>query len=277
MKPTKVQKLGNKLIRKWDLDFEWSFELNNAKKRFGVCKCDKGIIGISKPLAVRNDVEQVKDVILHEIAHALDWEERGDSDHSQHWKAWARKVGADPDRCYDPDEVVGVDYDYFHWCANCGHKYGRYRRNLKDELYTCGKCDGHSFDLDHILVLNIPTKKMDQIENETLNWRTLPQTHRVLKILNGKKHFQQKNKFVKAVGKKECKVALNGTDKESKINKEKHASLSNKGKVYKAWEAGEHDPGKLWDDIGRQVRKTTIQGWISGWKNGKRLPAMAKK
>jgi predicted SprT family Zn-dependent metalloprotease len=38
------------------------------------------------------------DTILHEIAHAIHFEETGDSDHSEGWKRVCVRIGANPKR-----------------------------------------------------------------------------------------------------------------------------------------------------------------------------------
>lgn len=43
---------------------------------------------------------EVGDTIRHEIAHALDCNTRGKSDHGPEWQKWANKLGAIPSRVY---------------------------------------------------------------------------------------------------------------------------------------------------------------------------------
>jgi len=68
-----------------------------AKTLFGSCYYPtskrKGYIRLSKPLIEANDEVQVRDTILHEIAHALVGPGHG---HDKVWQAQARKVGANP-------------------------------------------------------------------------------------------------------------------------------------------------------------------------------------
>lgn len=44
------------------------------------------------------------EVLLHEIAHALDYRERGTTDHGDNWKKWCRKVGC-PARALIPTRI----------------------------------------------------------------------------------------------------------------------------------------------------------------------------
>ena len=58
--------------------FDWQFKFDNSKRRFGQCVYGRKyglpyhMIKLSKPLVALNSEEQVRDTILHEIAHALD-------------------------------------------------------------------------------------------------------------------------------------------------------------------------------------------------------------
>jgi hypothetical protein len=47
-----------------------------------------------------NGAERV-DTLLHEMAHAADYLESGNRGHGDSWRAWARRVGARPDRIYE--------------------------------------------------------------------------------------------------------------------------------------------------------------------------------
>lgn len=44
---------------------------------------------------------RIKETILHEWAHALDWECDKGWGHGPTWKSWMQKLGLDPERCYD--------------------------------------------------------------------------------------------------------------------------------------------------------------------------------
>jgi len=182
MKLSKAKTLANKLLDKWNLSPRWAFEFDRAKRRFGCCKISKRKITISRHLTKRNKEAKVKDTILHEIAHALDFEDRGTSDHSEHWKRWARKVGANDSRCYDSSKVNSVDHKYYDYCPNCGSKNGRHKRRSKNKLLaSCGKCSpGRGFDDDYMMIFNIPAKQMEQIENNELQWQELNQAQTII-------------------------------------------------------------------------------------------------
>lgn len=86
---------------------DWHGELDNARRRFGVCKLRNKVISISRPLCELNVESEVRDTILHEIAHALAWRRHGENcGHDHRWKAICKEVGARPVACYDGEDVV---------------------------------------------------------------------------------------------------------------------------------------------------------------------------
>ena len=113
------------------LEKGWKFELDNAKRRFGYCRYAPKIISISKHLAKLNTEDQVKDTILHEIAHALAGPRAG---HYSKWRYQAMAIGAKPERCYNGD-VVQPPHKWLGTCPN-GHETKR----MKRMKVACAKC-----------------------------------------------------------------------------------------------------------------------------------------
>ena len=100
MHPSDAQQLAWGLIREHGL-VGWRFRFDHARRRFGCCRASEKTITLSRPLTILNSSEQVRDTILHEIAHALT---SGDG-HGAKWRAMCRAIGADAKRCYDDDDV----------------------------------------------------------------------------------------------------------------------------------------------------------------------------
>ena len=94
-------------MEKWELTEQgWSFVWDTrAVRRYGQCRYRSKEIGITKKLANINTIEETKDVVLHEIAHALVGRGHG---HDHVWKRMCRKVGAKPERCYTPEDRGGT-------------------------------------------------------------------------------------------------------------------------------------------------------------------------
>jgi predicted SprT family Zn-dependent metalloprotease len=116
---------------------DWQFRFDHARRRFGSCRYRSKLITLSKPLTFLNSEEQVRDTILHEIAHALT---PGDG-HGWRWKAACRKLGADPKRCYDEEEVVAPPRRvarYQMGCARCDWWVDRHRLSRRN--LVCRQC-----------------------------------------------------------------------------------------------------------------------------------------
>ena len=50
---------------------DWGFAFDHARRRFGACNYTRRRITLSRPLTLLNGIDEVRDTILHEIAHAL--------------------------------------------------------------------------------------------------------------------------------------------------------------------------------------------------------------
>jgi predicted SprT family Zn-dependent metalloprotease len=120
----------------------WSLVFGQAQSYFGICYKRKRCITISAPLTLLNDVHEVRNTILHEIAHAL----TTDRGHGRLWKAKARLLGFRPERCY-PESVHRPPAQFVGTCPTCGYETTAHRRNR----VSCGKCDT-KFNPVHLLV-----------------------------------------------------------------------------------------------------------------------------
>lgn len=81
---------------------DWTGKLDNARRRFGLCDFKNRCISISRPLCELNSDDEVRDTILHEIAHALAWVRHGvNCGHDKRWKSICTEIGARPEACYD--------------------------------------------------------------------------------------------------------------------------------------------------------------------------------
>ncbi|MCX8238591.1 MAG: SprT family zinc-dependent metalloprotease [Akkermansiaceae bacterium] len=110
------------------IDLGWSAKLDDAKKRFGVSRMGPKEISISRPLISLNPEEEVRDTILHEIAHALAWElHKKNCGHDARWQEICVRIGAKPDRCYD-DEVIQPELPWSLCHAETGEIFATYQR-----------------------------------------------------------------------------------------------------------------------------------------------------
>jgi len=135
------------------LDKRWYFEFDSAKRRFGVCRYGLRCIGLSKYLVALNDEAEVRDTILHEIAHALVGPGHG---HGPVWKAKCVEIGCRPVRCYSSDRVVGVEASFVATCPSCGSQHKRHKMPPSHRRYSC-RCypgRGYTSDSRYALVFN---------------------------------------------------------------------------------------------------------------------------
>ncbi len=62
---------------------DWEVAYDNAKRRAGICRFADRTLGLSAPLTAVHSEDDVRDTILHEIAHALVGPRRG---HDATWR-----------------------------------------------------------------------------------------------------------------------------------------------------------------------------------------------
>jgi predicted SprT family Zn-dependent metalloprotease len=129
----------------------WRFEFDNAKRRFGCCNYTQKRITLSKHLVVLNEIKDVKDTILHEIAHALVGRNHG---HNHVWMAKAKEIGCNGKRCYDSKVVTTVKGNYEAVCPHCKKTYRRFKRPKIGVKQSCGICSNGKFNLNYFLVWN---------------------------------------------------------------------------------------------------------------------------
>jgi predicted SprT family Zn-dependent metalloprotease len=116
---------------------EWRLMFDHARRRFGACHYAKRTITLSRVLVPLNDEAQVRDTVLHEIAHALT---PGDG-HGARWKRKCLELGAEPARCYRDEEVVAPERPaakYLWGCAGCD--WWVERRRVARRAFACAKC-----------------------------------------------------------------------------------------------------------------------------------------
>lgn len=74
----------------------WTFQFDNAHKRMGACHYQTKTITVSRHFALAADESEVRDTLLHEIAHVIAGYLAG---HQIQWKVVARRIGATPKAC----------------------------------------------------------------------------------------------------------------------------------------------------------------------------------
>lgn len=112
---------------------DWTFGFDRARVRAGACHFGDRRITLSRVLTAAHGEAEVRETVLHEIAHALVGPRHG---HDQVWRARARAIGASGDRCYSAEDPVVPG----RWQGRCvaGHVVHRHRR--PERLLLCARC-----------------------------------------------------------------------------------------------------------------------------------------
>ena len=133
MRVSDVEELARRLMREHRLA-DWDFAFNRAKRSLGLCRYALRRIELSAHFVRWHDEPEIRDVILHEIAHALAGHAAA---HGPRWKEICRQIGARPERCGDAIMPVG------RWrasCPGCRRDFSRHRRPLRRRKYHCPHC-----------------------------------------------------------------------------------------------------------------------------------------
>ena len=126
--------MGRGLMEQHGLD-DWILVFDRAKTRAGACRPARREIALSAPLTRLHDEAEVRDTLLHEIAHALVGARHG---HDAVWQAKALELGCSGERCSSAEAptLEGA------WRATCpeGHTLTRHRQPTSVGL--CLRCSG---------------------------------------------------------------------------------------------------------------------------------------
>jgi predicted SprT family Zn-dependent metalloprotease len=139
MTPKKVEQLANQLMDQHGLLRDgWGFRWSRGKQRLGCAHIgrardrrtgktrEKKSILVSRHLVELNTDAVIRDVILHEIAHALAGLEHG---HDHVWRQVCLRIGATPQRLAG-EEVRVVQPRYAIVCDACRQQLGRRHRRV---------------------------------------------------------------------------------------------------------------------------------------------------
>ena len=138
---TDAARLARELLDEHGLQ-TWTLTFDRAKRRAGICRYAERQIGLSAPLTAIHPEAEVRDTILHEIAHALVGPQHG---HDGFWQATARRIGCSGMRSTSQDapRIEGS------WVGTCpaGHRVSRHRRPGRPT--ACRTCSP-TFDLANL-------------------------------------------------------------------------------------------------------------------------------
>lgn len=121
----------------------WTFGFDHAKRRAGLCNYTQRRITVSRYLAERFDDDEVHQILLHEVAHALA------GPHAQHgpeWKKIARDLGYVGGTTHNGE----IAHERAPWVGRCpaGHEHYRFRKPVR--VSSCAKCN-RGFSHAHLI------------------------------------------------------------------------------------------------------------------------------
>ena len=123
----------------------WSFAFDNAKKRAGLCNYTAKRISVSRYLAARYDDDEIHQILLHEVAHAIA----------------GPRAAHGPEVGFDRRDELGyvgrrthdgeVAHELAPWVGQCpaGHEHFRYREPSRP--LSCGLCR-RGFDTANLII-----------------------------------------------------------------------------------------------------------------------------
>ncbi|MDQ1576323.1 MAG: hypothetical protein QOH55_1473 [Microbacteriaceae bacterium] len=121
----------------------WSFGFDNAKTRAGLCNYTLKRITVSRYLASRYEDDEIHQILLHEVAHALAGSRAG---HGPRWRAIAVDLGYEGRRLHGG----AIADEFAPWVGTCpsGHTHYRYRKPVR--ALACGSCSKR-FDVANLI------------------------------------------------------------------------------------------------------------------------------
>ena len=121
----------------------WTFGFDNAKRRAGLCNYTEHRITVSRYLAARYDDDEIHQILLHEVAHAMTGPKAG---HGARWLAVARDLGYEGHRTHTGS---GAD-ELAPWVGACPAGHVHYRHRVPSRLLSCGVC-ARRFSSDNLI------------------------------------------------------------------------------------------------------------------------------
>ncbi len=126
----------------------WRFRWGNGKRQLGSAGVKRRVdpvtgrtievrtITLSRHLVRLNSDDEVRDTILHEIAHAIAGLEHG---HDAVWKAVCRRIGARPKRVADEMvQVVAARFEVV--CGTCRQVLAQRHRRMRVDVLERSYC-----------------------------------------------------------------------------------------------------------------------------------------
>tara|TARA_B110001452_G_scaffold235669_1_gene214567 strand:+ start:152 stop:691 length:540 start_codon:yes stop_codon:yes gene_type:complete len=139
------------------VELGWEFKFNSVKRALGKCKRKRSANGIVKTIELSkwlientdNSFDTWINTMLHEIAHAIDFERRNTSKHDTTWRNIALSIGCNGNRCSKVDYKADIKSKYTLKCNSCGWTTPSHKKRKR--LGSCGKCSGGRYNPKYII------------------------------------------------------------------------------------------------------------------------------
>jgi predicted SprT family Zn-dependent metalloprotease len=138
-----AQNYCEELLKKHRLDLiGWKFgKFDSAVRRMGVCRGRKKVIDLSKKMTLLRPDDEVRNTIIHEVAHAIDNATRGHSGHDEVWRNIFISIGGNGlTHSSTSEEVCMKTYKYLAICPIHGQISGFIRKPSHTDGWICRKC-----------------------------------------------------------------------------------------------------------------------------------------
>jgi len=157
-----IEVLAKSLIKE-HLKLDWEFSWHNRSNTAGTCfwnintglkqiKLSKKIMGLNL-----NNFEFINYIIKHEIAHAMDCEKKGYSDHGRDFKVNCLILGIPTMRCFDVKEynLTMPKGKFVYECIHCGYQERKHKKVRVEWAHgdCCKKYNKGKFSRDYLLIL----------------------------------------------------------------------------------------------------------------------------
>lgn len=132
-----IESFGKQLIHEheteYGLEYGWNFGFDLAPARAGVCRYKEKQITLSVTYCLKATKAEIRNTILHEIAHAIVGPNHG---HNAVWKTVAKKIGCTAERCHR------VEHTTPRWLGKCGcgKQWKRQRLTQRARTGMCPSC-----------------------------------------------------------------------------------------------------------------------------------------
>lgn len=125
-----VQQLALQLLAENGLT-NWRFKFDPSTQRAGCCYFRDKLISIAFEHARKGKDEEIRDTILHEIAHALVGKKHN---HDAVWKAKAREIGCSGERTHQ------LQFAAPRWFITCENRCWTHTAQRRNTRLICRKC-----------------------------------------------------------------------------------------------------------------------------------------